>query len=111
MQKIKCDDCSQYHQGFHLCPGIKPQALLELQYQRQYMKQVVVGDGSNPKGDHVKARWAALHAMTAERDKEMLRLKDEEGYSYSYLQIKYDMPKWKVLKIIKRMRAEKENAA
>lgn len=99
-QKIKCDECRRWHGGFHLCVGAG--APVELMtgdriYQTQSTPHVNLGKAAGP-----KARWAAYHQETLERDQNILK-QYRSGLSLVQVGDNFELSKTSVRAIILRM--------
>jgi hypothetical protein len=87
MRKIKCETCSTYHQGFHLCLGRKPEeiktdggtVLREKKPKNTFVRtqtQLSAFEQSKAK------RWARYHEVNRERDEKILNQYNEGASLY-----------------------------
>lgn len=95
---MKCDVCSHWHGGFHLCVGAGAPVELKTGDRVYTTTPVPTGD----KGAGPRARWAAVHQETLERDLNILQ-QYKSGLSFQQVGDNFDLTKTAIRAIVIRM--------
>lgn len=94
MKKIKCDVCSHWHGGFHLCIGPNADAALK--------KSDITYGPKQSKSEAAATGWEARHQLTEERDEAILKMY-EDGYSLAQTGERFKLKHPTIKAIVERM--------
>lgn len=99
-RKIKCDVCSHWHGGFHLCVG--PDAPKELRKGATVYSEPVVRD----RASEARARWEREWEINRERDQKILKMYMEDMKGLQTCATAYGINKQTVKSIVLRLGGE-----